>query len=39
LPLVGGENFFDGFGFQLPAYQRRYGWKGTSQVSIGRAAM
>ena len=29
MPLVGGENFFDGFGFQLPAYQRRYGWKGT----------
>jgi hypothetical protein len=29
MPLVGGENFFDGFGFQRPAYQRRYGWKGT----------
>ena len=29
MPLVGGENFFDGFGFQLPADQRRYGWKGT----------
>ena len=29
MPLVGSENFFDGFGFQLPAYQKRYGWKGT----------
>ena len=29
MPLVGGESFFDGFGFQLPAYQKRYGWKGT----------
>ena len=29
MPMIGGENFFDGFGFQLPAYQRRYGWKGT----------
>jgi hypothetical protein len=30
MPLVGGENFFDGFGFQLAQYQERYGWKGTS---------
>jgi hypothetical protein len=29
MPLVGGESFFDGFGFQLPEYQKRYGWKGT----------
>ena len=29
MPLVGGENFFDGFGFQLPEYQRRYRWRGT----------
>ena len=28
MPLVGGESFFDGFGFQLPEYQKRYGWKG-----------
>src|SRR5262245_5943698 len=28
-PLVGGENFFDGFGFQLPKYRRRYGWRNT----------
>jgi hypothetical protein len=28
MPLVGGENFFDGFGFQLASYQKRYGWKG-----------
>lgn len=25
LPLVGGENFFDGFGFKN--YRRRFGWK------------
>src|SRR5882672_9585305 len=25
LPLVGGENFFDGFGFKK--YRRRFGWK------------
>jgi hypothetical protein len=30
MPLVGGENFFDGFGFQLAPYRERYGWKGTS---------
>jgi hypothetical protein len=30
MPLVGGENFFDGFGFQLPAYRKRYGWNGTA---------
>jgi hypothetical protein len=30
MPLVGGENFFDGFGFQLAPYQRRFGWKGTA---------
>jgi len=30
MPLVGGENFFDGFGFQLESYQKRYGWKGTA---------
>jgi hypothetical protein len=30
MPLVGGESFFDGFGFQLPAYQKRHGWKGTA---------
>jgi hypothetical protein len=30
MPLVGGENFFDGFGFQLAPYQERYGWKGTA---------
>jgi len=29
MPLVGGESFFDGFGFQLPEYQKRYGWKDT----------
>jgi hypothetical protein len=29
MPLVGGENFFDGFGFQLSAYRKRYGWSGT----------
>ncbi len=29
MPLVGGENFFDGFGFQLAPYRKRYGWKGT----------
>jgi hypothetical protein len=30
MPLVGGESFFDGFGFQLAPYRRRYGWKGTA---------
>jgi hypothetical protein len=25
MPLVGGEHFFDGFGFE--AYRRRFGWK------------
>ena len=29
MPLVGGESFFDGFGFQLPAY-RRSSWHGTN---------
>ncbi len=29
MPLVGGENFFDGFGFQLPEYRRRRNWNGT----------
>ena len=29
MPLVGGESFFDGFGFQLPAY-RRDAWLGTN---------
>jgi hypothetical protein len=30
MPLVGGENFFDGFGFQLETYRKRYGWKDTA---------
>ena len=30
MPLVGGESFFDGFGFQLEAYRKHYGWKGTA---------
>jgi hypothetical protein len=30
MPLVGGESFFDGFGFQLPRYQKRYNWNGTA---------
>jgi len=30
MPLVGGENFFDGFGFQLTTYRKRHGWKGTA---------
>ena len=30
MPLVGGESFFDGFGFQLATYRKRYGWKGTA---------
>jgi hypothetical protein len=30
MPLVGGEGFFDGFGFQLASYQKRYGWNGTA---------
>ena len=30
MPLVGGESFFDGFGFQLAPYQKRYGWTGTA---------
>jgi hypothetical protein len=30
MPLVGGESFFDGFGFQLDGYAKRYGWKGTA---------
>jgi hypothetical protein len=25
IPLVGGENFFDGFGFA--AYRKRFGWR------------
>jgi hypothetical protein len=29
MPLVGSESFFDGFGFQLPEYQKRYDWKDT----------
>jgi hypothetical protein len=29
MPLVGGENFFDGFGFNLPQYRERYQWKTT----------
>jgi hypothetical protein len=29
MPLVGGENFFDGFGFNLPQYRERYKWKTT----------
>lgn len=28
MPLVGGESFFDGFGFQLPAYAKRR-WRST----------
>ena len=35
MPLVGGENFFDGFGFQLPAYRKRYGWNGTAIDETG----
>jgi hypothetical protein len=30
MPLVGGESFFDGFGFQLAKYRKRFGWKGTA---------
>jgi hypothetical protein len=29
MPLVGGESFFDGFGFQLSKHRKRYGWKDT----------
>ena len=32
MPLVGGESFFDGFGFQLPEYQKRYGWDGGTEI-------
>jgi hypothetical protein len=27
MPLVGGESFFDGFGFTLPRYRERYKWE------------
>ena len=30
MPLIGGESFFDGFGFQLPKYRKRYRWNGTA---------
>lgn len=30
LPLVGGENFFDGFGFKK--YRRKFGWKRTIPI-------
>ncbi|MBM4394684.1 MAG: hypothetical protein FJ087_03225, partial [Deltaproteobacteria bacterium] len=26
MPLVGGQGFFDGFGFDLPGFRDRYGW-------------
>lgn len=29
MPLVGGDNFFDGFGFNMPQYRQKYGWKTT----------
>ncbi|MFH0777484.1 MAG: hypothetical protein V2A71_02520 [Candidatus Eisenbacteria bacterium] len=29
MPLVGGESFFDGFGFDLPRYRQKYGWRTT----------
>ena len=32
IPLVGGENFFDGFGFA--AYRRKFGW--TDEIPIDR---
>jgi hypothetical protein len=32
IPLVGGENFFDGFGFA--AYRKRFGWK--EEIPIDR---
>jgi hypothetical protein len=36
MPLVGGESFFDGFGFQLAPYRTRYGWKGTAIDEVER---
>ena len=29
MPLVGGENFFDGFGFNDSKYRQKLGWKTT----------
>lgn len=33
MPLLGGESFFDGFGFNDPRFRRRYAWKWTDQDS------
>lgn len=30
MPLVGGENFFDGFGFNLEKFRKRYSWTRTA---------
>lgn len=35
MPLVGGESFFDGFGFQLPRY-RKPTWRGTNIDRVER---
>lgn len=36
MPLVGGENFFDGFGFETSKYRKRHGWTRTPLDEVER---